>query len=152
MNSLSTVQRIDRPAEDVWELLLDFGNIGAWNPNLSGSRLLDGSPHEGVGTVRQCDMADGKNWIRERVVDWEPGRSYTVDIYEGTMPLAYAQATLGVRKTSSGSSEAYMEMKYRPKYGILGRAIDVMMMRSMLQRSMDNVVRGLGEAAEKAAA
>ena len=143
MTQLKFAQKIDRPAAEVWSVLADFEGISSWNPNLSDSYLLEGSTSTGVGARRQCDMKDGKNWIRELVTSWDDGSSYSVDIYEGTMPLKTASATLGVRPLSATTSEAYMEMDYEPKMGVLGRVMDVMMMRRMMRGSIQRLLDGL---------
>ncbi|MEM9189738.1 MAG: SRPBCC family protein [Myxococcota bacterium] len=143
MTEISMTREIDAPAAAVWKVLSDFGQIAAWNPNLKKSYLVDGSAPSGTGAVRQCDMVDGKNWIRERIVDWKDGESYSVDIYEGTMPLKVAKATLGVRPAGADRAEAYMTIAYEPKFGPIGTMMDVLMMRSMMRKSVDNLLAGL---------
>lgn len=143
MRHLEITRTVTAAPEQVWSVLADFGQIGLWNPNLSGSHLLAGSPSEGVGATRQCDMSDGKNWIRERVTDWDPGRSYSVDIYEGSMPLKVARATLGVRDLGGGRSEAYMLFDYTPKLGLVGRVMDAVMLKSMMEKSIRRLLEGL---------
>ena len=132
--------------EAAWALLSDFGNIDFFNPNLKDSYLLEGSSETGVGTLRQCNLADGKNYIRERVVDWKEGESYTIDIYEGTMPLTNILTTLGVRPKGQGS-ELFMEMEYTPKYGPVGAIMNVVMLRRYVRGMMAKVLSGLDEKA-----
>lgn len=151
MSNIEVTRTIDQPAARVWELLADFQSIAAWNPNLSASYLLDGSQAQGVGASRQCDLADGKNWIRERITDWKEGESYSIDIFEGTMPLASASATLGVRPLGPDRSEAFMRFDYVPKMGVVGRVLDVVVMRKTMTRNINNVLDGLEQGASKAA-
>lgn len=144
--TLTLSRPVDAPASEAWEALARFGSIADWNPNLSGSFMLDESPEEsGLGALRQCDMSDGKNWIRERVTDWQPGRSYTVDIYEGTMPLKTAEATLSIDDLGDGRSELSMTLTYEPKMGVLGALMNAVMMKSMMKKSIDNLLRGWAE-------
>lgn len=152
MSNIEVTRTIHQPVARVWELLADFQNIARWNPNLNDSYLLEGSQEQGVGASRQCDLADGKNWIRERITDWKEGEAYSIDIFEGTMPLASASATLGVRSLGPNRSEAYMIFDYVPKMGVVGRVMDVVMMRKMLTRNIDNVLVGLEEGSKNAAA
>jgi hypothetical protein len=135
-----------------WELMADFANIDYFNPHLSESRLLEGSPANGLGTTRHCDIKGGKNYIRERVVDWQEGRSYTVDIYDGTMPVTGMMTTLGLSPRPGGGSHLFMETSYTPRYGIVGKAMDVLAMRRMFSRMLLDVIKGLAEKAEARAA
>lgn len=132
----------------VWPLLADFGAIDVFNPALKQSFSLEGGPDEGLGAMRQCDMADGKNYIRERVTNWEVGKTYTVDIYEGTMPMKQMQATLSVEPHGEGSLLS-MQFHYTPKFGLLGRLMDLLMMRRMMRGQMRRVIGGLDETASK---
>lgn len=130
----------------VWPLLEDFKQIDLFNPNLSRSFHLEGSPERGLGAERQCDLVDGKNWIRERVIDWRPGEGYTVEITDGTFPIEDIRTKLGALP-EGGGSRAYMELSYRPKFGLLGRVLDVVMLRRMMRGTMAKVLDGLAEQA-----
>ena len=135
-----------------WKLLADFAHINYFNPNLSNSYLLPRSGESdgeiGVGTLRQCDLRDGKNFIRERIIDWQPGTSYTVDIYEGSMPLDKSISTIGVRPNAGGGSTVYMDFEYTPSFGILGRIMNLVMLRPMMTSMLQKVVDGLAQKAE----
>jgi len=138
---------IAAPTETVWPLLADFGAIDVFNPSVSKSRVINGSPASGVGSERQCDLSDGRNWIRERVVEWNEGRSYAVDIYEGTMPIEGIRTYLGVTP-ADGGSRGFMDMTYTPKFGLAGRLLDALVLKTMMRRTMTGVLRGLRDMAE----
>lgn len=147
MTNIRVELPIDRPAAAVWPLLADFGAIDVFNPHVADSRIINGTAATGIGSERQCDLSDGKNWIRERVVDWREGHSYTVDIYEGTMPIERIVTHLGVEPDAQ-RSRGFMDMTYVPKYGPLGRVLDALMLRATLRKTMTGVLRGLREKAE----
>ncbi|MEL6207810.1 MAG: SRPBCC family protein [Pseudomonadota bacterium] len=124
---------------DVWASWDDFGNIAKFNPNLAGSHLL-ADQATGVGATRQCDMKDGKNHIRERIVEYAPKQRMVVDIYEGTMPLKKAVATIVLSPAGSGRTRVQMKMEFQPKFGLLGALMVPMMkpqFRKMLQALLD---------------
>jgi hypothetical protein len=133
--------------EDCWALMEDFANIDFFNPHLSGSHLVEGSPECGLGTERQCDLQDGKGWFRERVIDWQEGRSYTVAIYSGTLPVKDTLTTLGLVPKLDGSTRLYMETTYRPRYGLIGVIADQLIIRRMFCRMLLGVLEGLAEKA-----
>ncbi len=128
--------------EACWALMADFGNIDFFNPHLSESRLIGGSQQHGVGTERQCDLKGGRGYIRERIIDWQEGRSYTVDIYDGSMPVDDMHTTLGLEPRPGGGTELFMETTYRPRYGVLGTIADVLMIRRMLRGMLLTVIAG----------
>lgn len=135
--------------EICWALMADFANIDFFNPHLSGSRLLEGSPESGLGTLRQCDLKDGKGYIREKVVDWQEGRSYTVDIYDGTMPVDNTVTTLGLVPQAGGGTLLYMETSYDPRWGYVGALLDRLMIRRMFATMLLGVIGGLAAKAER---
>ncbi len=119
----------------------DFGNIARFNPNLRASHLLSNSPtSEGLGALRQCDLADGKNWIREKVISVDENKQIVIDIYEGTMPLSEAIATFDFSQHGKDQTEVAMTMKFTPKGGVFGKALIPILkakFRGMLQALLD---------------
>lgn len=150
MTMLRLTQNSTAAPSTVWDLMADFANIDFFNPNLSRSFLLNEGAEIGVGTKRQCDLTDGKNYIQEEVLEWQPGEYYVIDIYNGTMPVKNAKTKLGVLPTSDGGSQVYMEFSYDPKFGPFGSIMDFVMMRRMMSGLLQKVVDGLVEKAQLA--
>ncbi|MEM7106371.1 MAG: SRPBCC family protein [Bacteroidota bacterium] len=111
-------RQIDAPSEALWNYLADFSNIHKFHPLLKGSSYIEGTESCEVGGKRQCDMKDG-NILKETIIDIKEGSHYTVEIYETSMPIKNAVATLGVRPLGEKKSEAYMHVGLIPKYRIL---------------------------------
>ena len=109
---------INAPSDALWAYLADYSNIHRFHPLLKGSDFIEGAQTCEIGSTRQCDMKDG-NYIKEKVTDWKEGSHYSVDIYETSMPIKRATATLGVRSLGVNKSEAYMNMEMIPKYKVL---------------------------------
>jgi len=127
MANVTVNRTIAAPVEQVWASWDDFGNIYKFNPNLNHSRLLDSNLPTGIGAKRQCDINDGKNWIREEVMDYIPNRTLKIKIYEGTMPLKRAIATLTFQPITAHQTEVTMSMDFEPKLGLLGKIMVPMM-------------------------
>src|SRR6266545_2352527 len=146
MGQIHLRQRIEHPASAAWEWLKDFGNIHRIHPMI-GRSYLDGSATCGVGATRVCEMKMGGYYLRERVVDWKEGQSYTVDIYDTSMPMmGRSLATFGVRPLGVDSSEVYMDIDYSMKGGAFGRAIDALFMNSVMTRMMQGMFGKLDRA------
>jgi hypothetical protein len=69
-----------------------------------------------VGAVRHCEMKMGGFYVKEKVTDWKERHSYTVDIYDTSLPMMKrSQATLGVRALGNHSCEVHMDIEYTTK-------------------------------------
>lgn len=144
MTTLRAERDIAASAAVVWTLLKDFQHIDAFNPNLSRSLHIGDTPLEGVGAERRCELKDGRNWIEERVIDWRPGESYTVEIYAGTMPILDVRTTLAVLPNGV-ASRTVMQISYTPKLGLLGGLLDHLLLRRKMTGLMHSVLEGLEE-------
>lgn len=137
--SVSVRHAIKAPLARVWASWNDFGGIYKFHPALKHSRLLPGSPATGVGCTRQCDMKDGKNWVRERIVAYVPEQSQVIDLYDSTMPLKRARAFLELKALSVDETEVVMTMRFEPKMGFLGRLM-VPMMKMQFKKMLNSVL------------
>lgn len=142
MGSVTVRHDSDAPAGQVWSALADFGNIHLFHPGLSGSHLT-GDKAGGVGTTRRCDL-NGGGYLLEEVVDWRDGRSYTIEVTESSFPLKSARTTLAVEPAGTGSRIS-MTIRYKPKFGLLGALMDVLMMRATMRNQMRGMLKGLAD-------
>jgi hypothetical protein len=143
MSTVSASRLASLPSATLWNVLRDFGGIARWNPGLKSSELINGSANQGVGACRRCVMVDGKNHVLERITAWQDTGSYTVEIYAGTMPLKTAFATLGVERVADGESRLSMNVEYTPKFGILGKILNALMLEKMLRKNCEDILEGL---------
>lgn len=102
----------------LWKYLADFSNVYQFNPLLKHSKCINDSDNEGKGAERECYMLDG-SYVKERVIEWEEGKFYTVEVFETTMPIKSARATLGVASIDKRLSNSYMHMEFEPKHKFL---------------------------------
>lgn len=140
MAEVIATQIVAAPLSQVWDSWDDFGAIQRFNPNLNGSHLINNSAATGKGAMRQCDLSDGKNYIRERVIGYEPQKSLTIDVYEGSLPLKRAVVTFLFQATAPDTTEVTMKMAFEPKMGLLGKLMIPMMkpqLRKMMARLLD---------------
>lgn len=150
MPTITVTRKSKASVARAWDLMSDFGAIDAFNPTLKESHLLDGSCEIGLGAERQCTLKDGKNYIHERVVDWQEGRSYRIEVFGGTMPVDDIVAELAVEPEGAGSV-LRMTMQYRPRWGVVGRLVEPVLLRPMMRRTMRRVIGGLADKAEATA-
>jgi hypothetical protein len=118
-----------------------------WHPSSRPSAIRCGSCEIGPGAEQQYTLKDGKNYIHERVVDWQEGRSYRIEVFGGTVPMDEILAELAVEPEGAGSL-LRMPIRYRPRWGLLGRLIEPVLLRPILRHMMRRVIGGLAVKAE----
>ena len=133
---------IEASAEKVWGVLADFGNVSIFNPNVTESHLTADKTN-GVGATRHCDLAFGGASIEERIVDWNEGSSYTIEIFDGSRnPFAQALGTFVVEPLDDNRSLVAMSVELKAKGGIfsglLGRAL-----KGQSRKAITGVLAGL---------
>lgn len=142
MGIITVTRTLNVGADRAWAALADFGNIANFHPGLSGSHLLDGSALAGVGAERRCDLKD-RNYLVERVLHWQEGHAYTVDIIDTSMPLRRATATLRVEPIDAHHCQASMQVDMTLKFGLLGKVMEVLAARGVMRRTMVGILNGL---------
>ncbi len=130
MQTIKIQKIVNAPVDKVWASWDDFGNIYKFNPNVDKSHILSSSGvSQGRGARRECELNDGKNWLREKIVDYIPGRKMTIDVYEASLPLKTMSATIELRAITDQQTEVRMSTSFEPKMGILGKLMAPLMKR-----------------------
>lgn len=87
------------------------------------------------------DMADGKNFVREQIVGYQPQRKIEIDVYDGSLPLKSARASFDFREKGAGRTEVSMTMDFVPKFGIIG-ALMIPMMKPQFRKMLKSMLDG----------
>ena len=124
-----------------WRILSDFGGIHKFHPTVETSPIIHGD-ETGLGATRRCHFTDGSSVV-ERVIAWEEGRSYEVELSEFSMPFKSATARLSVAPSGLEKSVLTMEINAVVKYGPLGWLMANLMMRPMMKSMFKKTFRGL---------
>ncbi len=154
MSNVTVSRTIPASPQAVWALLSDFGSIERWSAAIERSPINPGTPDRGVGAERHCHLYDG-NHIQERVVEVVDLQRLGIEVIASSMPLASAHAVFVLTPTGDGGTEVTMTWDYVVKFGILGRAMDAMMLNRSMTGSLSRLLAGLehhvvtGERVEK---
>lgn len=127
MAEVSVTKIIEAPVSAVWASWDDYANIAKFHPGLSDSHLLEESVKTGMGARRRCNLSDGKNYLLEEVIVYAPEKQLVLDIYEMTVPLKSAQATINFKALGDNRSEVTMSIVFIPKMGVIGTMMTPMM-------------------------
>lgn len=143
MSKVQASSHISAPKREVWAAVADFGQIANFNPSVTASHLT-GDANHGEGATRHCSLTLAGASVEERVVDWQEGASYTVEIYESSrIPVVTnAHGTISLADEGDGT-RATMVIEYDTKYGPIGAILDRVAIRSQNAKAAGLVVAGL---------
>ena len=128
MKTVNVEEIVGASVEDVWASWDNFGDVARFHPGIKASRLLSGSTDTGLGAQRQCDLSDGgKQYVCEKIVAYDPPHRMVIDIYEATVPIRSAQATLKLSSMGANRTRVTMTMEFTPGMGLLGKLMSPMM-------------------------
>jgi Polyketide cyclase / dehydrase and lipid transport len=132
MYAFSVSRIVLAPLVELWQLLDDFAAIDALHPMVSRSRAL-GNPQicTGPGARRECELSDGHNWLRERIVEYIPLHTIATELYESSLPLSAQKTTYSLHAVSPTSTRLDIQVQFAAAGGLLGR-----LRRPLLQRRL----------------
>jgi hypothetical protein len=106
----SVVREFGIPAEDLWELIGDFGNMAKWSGTGPESCVQDG---EGIGSLRTITLANGQK-IVDRLEASDDLR-YTYSIVSSSLPFSSYRATMAVAPVGTSRSQLTWSGEFEPK-------------------------------------
>jgi len=137
---------INAPVVRVWEALGDIGSISRWNPGVVRSYVTTDKTR-GMGAGRYCNLG-GKNYLDEKVVEWEPGEALTMRVIGTNLPFRTADIRFRLQPEHD-ATVVTVSPEYTLKYGLAGRLLDVLFVRHMYKRGMTGLLAGLKAHVEK---
>ncbi len=116
MATLRTHTKIDRPADEVWNVVSDAGNISAWFPAVTTSSASD--------NARSCELVDGTPLEEEIVTNDSRLRRFQYRI-TGGLAVEQHLGTIDVLDDAEGSTVVYAtEVQPDSVADVLGPAIE----------------------------
>jgi len=102
MFKLDEARSIDRPAAEVWDVLVDFPNVPLWEDGvLEVRQTSDGRPALGTTFVARRVFGGRESMVDCRIIEWADGRVATMEIIGG--PVRRAAARYLVEPTSESA-------------------------------------------------
>lgn len=142
MHKVVVQRQIEVPLAQAWRILDDFGGVYRYHPIVEKSPI-DNGIGSGLGAERICHFDNGDQ-IKERVVEYESGQEYTVDIIDpGKFPIKTARGRLSLDSIDEDRSRVTFEMSFEPKYGPLGWLMGATVMQTQFRKILGQVLEGL---------
>tara|TARA_R110002073_G_scaffold225022_13_gene385644 strand:- start:35220 stop:35681 length:462 start_codon:yes stop_codon:yes gene_type:complete len=100
---------IQKPSEQVWEVIADFNNMHTWAPSIEKTESI--SPvKRGVGAVRR-NTATGFGAIDQTVTEWTEGEGFTYHVAPFG-PFASTLTSYRLQALSETTSECTIKLSY----------------------------------------
>ncbi len=142
MTTEKLTRTINAPSSVIWAALSDFSNIQMFHPNVQDVDQLS-EDDRGLGAERRCNFYSGGSAV-EKITSWDDERHFfTCTVTEMAAPIVDVKAGMGVNQIDSHHSEAYLEMSYVPKWGVIGKIMDVLVLRMAMRSLFNKVLKGL---------
>lgn len=129
---------INAPKSVTWKSLADFDNL-SWTESVKSARLLN--EKKGVGMARYCDLSSG-GYVVERIVKWREGSGFTYVMDDASDPISPESYVTWNVSGDDRQSKVSFEANYKLKYGILGNAMNVVMVKRKFSKQ---IVSFMGE-------
>ncbi len=139
MPSVSRAVQIEASKDQVWLTLADLGAIQNYNPMVVKSYYTSDS-RAGIGATRHCDFSPMGS-VEERVVAWEEGEQYTIEVYESQMMPMTVTAHFRLRPAGDNTNVS-LTMEYTVKGGKIG-ALAEKPMQKQVAKMAERMLNGL---------
>ena len=133
MGRFTVVRAMKHKVETVWLALENFGEVHRFSAGVESSPVNSGMPKRGVGAERNCHLYDG-NHIEERVTESVEQKRLVIEVIGTSMPMKSATARFELKESRLGDCELSITMDYVVKFGIVGKAIDSLLLKRMMTR------------------
>ena len=137
---VSSVIDLRAPQSKVWEVLKDFPNVYLWAPSVQESHAI-GNKEFGVGAGRHCKL-DGFGEIDEYITVWQEGSGFVYDVTP-LGPLNRAFSSWWLTANNDHSTRLEVVFSYDIRFGIFGRIMHKLIMRSKLEKSLPDTLKAV---------
>jgi uncharacterized protein YndB with AHSA1/START domain len=142
MSTISVELTIAAPTPRVWGVVGDLDAIASYHPWVDRAEATT-SLRKGVGAGRRVFMRDGKNWLEERISDWQERGGHVVDVIATSYPLKSSRVTTRLHDIGGDNTRVKIDVEYVVKYALLGQLLDRLFVRRAFRRIFKDSLDGL---------
>ncbi|MGB8363257.1 MAG: SRPBCC family protein [Rhizomicrobium sp.] len=124
--------KVALPRATVWEGLRDLTRAQLYVPGVTGIEITT-PMREGIGASRRVFQKSGQP-VDETVVAWTEGQGFRLRLHNGEEPPApFAEAWFKYDIADSGPDGTLLRctLEYTLPWGVVGRALDLLLFRSV---------------------
>lgn len=147
MNTLKNNTVINASMEKVWHLLADVSLLGDYDPTIKSCTCISQNT-TGPGAKRRIEMLDGKNWFEERVLAYEQNKTLVYQLTACSFPIKGLQHSYTFESIGGNSIRVSQTMEYSVKFGLIGKLMNLLMIRKQFDTGIKKFLTGLKEHAE----
>jgi len=146
MTTLTNAIRVNAPADRVWAILTNLAELEKYDPTVASSTVTSAAP-TGIGATRKVVMKDGKHWFDEQITVFEPEVALAFELTSCNFPIQHLNHSYRF-DTTDGHTTVTQVMTYTPRFGALGRLMDVLAIRKRSDAGIKKFLDGLKARAE----
>lgn len=132
---------VNASIDKVWTMLTDLELLDKYDPTVKKSTLTS-TEKTGMGAKRKVLMLDGKNWFDEKVTVFKPNEALTYQLTDCSFPIKGLKHSYSFEKIGN-QTKVKQVMEYTVKFGLLGKLLDVMMIRKQSDSGIKQFFTGL---------
>ena len=146
MTQLHHEIKINASPEKVWEALANLETVQHYNPLVAKTKYIS-TNKEGVNATRYCDFKP-KGFSKEKVTEWIPNKLLGMEVVESSFPMKYTHWKTYLKADGSGTLVS-QDLEYEVKFGLLGKLMNILMMKSKYTSIVQDIFVGLKQYVEK---
>ena len=135
---------VDIPPAQAWSFMSDFSIAHKYVPGIVKTEILEG-PVTGVDAHRLVFDKSGKA-IDETIIHWIENTGFNIRLHQGNKPLIpfkYAQFNYHMSKLDDESTLVQLAMILEAPWGLIGRVLNRLLFRPLIEKRLIGVAAGL---------
>lgn len=143
MGQVSVQVDINMPREQAWAKLRNLTLAHYYVPGVVDTRI-NTTATEGVGVSRNVYQKRG-GYLQETVTEWIDGVGFTLRLHKGEKDAPFKDASFRYHLADAGPGLTRLTatMGYTPPLGVVGQALDQLLLRRIIQGVIGDVALGL---------
>jgi ligand-binding SRPBCC domain-containing protein len=146
MTTLHNEITVNASSQKVWEILTNLELLDKYDPTVKKSTLVSAGK-TGIGAKRKVLMLDGKNWFEEKVTEFKPHEALTYQLTDCSFPIKGLKHSYSFENFGS-QTKVKQTMQYTVKFGLVGKLLDVLIIRKQSDNGIKKFFSGLKSYAE----
>ena len=131
---------IEAPIQKIWDVLAQVDELEQYDPTVKKSTTLS-DIKSGIGAKRKVTMSDGKNWFEETCSVAIPNESLEYQLTACSFPVHKLKHSYSF-ETVDNKTRLIQTMNYTMKYGVIGKLMDLLMVKTNQIKELDYFLRG----------